>query len=190
MPSQSERDVRATSGRSQATRQTGGGSSAARPGANAADTISYLQRTFGNRAVQRLFEGAAEPGPAEDIGDQIRSASSGLPLEGTVQRALEQQLGTDLSSVRVHTDARADTLARQVEATAFTSGTDIFFRAGAYNPDTPAGRHTLAHEAVHVTQQAAGPVAGTPTEGGISLSDPGDTFERAAESTASSLHFE
>lgn len=190
MPSQSERDVRARSGRTQAARQTGAGGSASRPGDARADTVNYLQRTFGNRAVQRLLEGAADAGASDDIGQQIRSASSGAPLEGTVQRALEQHLGTDLSGVRVHTDARADMLARQVEATAFTSGSDIFFRAGAYSPGTADGRHTLAHEAVHVVQQAAGPVAGTPVDGGISLSDPGDTFERAAESTASSIRFE
>jgi Domain of unknown function (DUF4157) len=139
-----------------------------------------------------MFEGAlAEGGASEDLGQQIRSESgAGTPLDGNVQRTLEQQLGTDLSSVRVHTDAHADTLARQVDATAFTSGADIFFRSGAYNPATDAGRHTLAHEAVHVVQQAAGPVAGIPVAGGVAVSDPGDEFERAADATASTLHFE
>ncbi|HEY2592500.1 MAG TPA: DUF4157 domain-containing protein, partial [Chloroflexota bacterium] len=83
--------------------------------------------------------------PSDDIGERIRTASGGHPLAGGVQRTLERQLGTDLSGVRVHADAQADTLARQVNAAAFTSGSDIFFRAGAYNPSTHEGRHMLAH---------------------------------------------
>jgi uncharacterized protein DUF4157 len=184
MPNRSEREIRAQPGSPRAHRQTHTGD------ANA-DAVNFLQRTLGNRAVQRMFEAiGAQADTSDDLGQQIRSASGGNPLEANVQRGLEQQLGADLSGVRVHTDASADTLARQVDATAFTSGADIFFRAGAYNPSSDAGRHTLAHEAVHVVQQAAGPVAGSPAAGGISLSDPGDEFERAAEATASTMHFE
>jgi outer membrane protein OmpA-like peptidoglycan-associated protein len=36
-------------------------------------------------------------------------------------------------------------------------------------------------------QQAAGPVAGTPAAGGVSISDPADSFEQAAEQTAASV---
>jgi hypothetical protein len=89
--------------------------------------------------------------------------------------------------VRVHTDGQADALTRQVSATAFTSGPHIFFRSGAYDPGSAAGRHTLAHEAVHTIQQSSGRVAGTETSAGISLSSPDDRFERAAESTASDV---
>ncbi|MBV8719888.1 MAG: DUF4157 domain-containing protein [Chloroflexi bacterium] len=178
MPNRSEREIRPHANSPKAAHQE-------HPGDAKPDAVSFLQRTLGNRAVQRMFEAGAD-----DLGHQIHSASGGIPLEGNVQRALEQQLGADLSGVRVHTDAGADRLARQVDATAFTSGADIFFRAGAYNPSTDAGRHTLAHEAVHVVQQASGPVAGSPVDGGIALSDPGDTFERAAEATAAALHFE
>ena len=149
--------------------------------------IARLHRTVGNQAVQRLFAAAPTSDSDGDIGQRIRSASGGVALEANVQRGLEQQLGADLSSVRVHADSHADALARQVNATAFTSGSDIFFRTGAYNPSSAAGRHTLAHEAVHVVQQASGPVAGSPAQGGISLSDPSDAYERTAEATASAV---
>ncbi|MBV9546923.1 MAG: DUF4157 domain-containing protein [Chloroflexi bacterium] len=152
--------------------------------------IEYLQRTLGNRMLQRIFAPADDVDATADVGQQIRTAGTGVPLEGNVQRVLEQHLGADLSGVRVHADASADTLARSVSATAFTSGSDIFFRAGAYDPSSTSGRHTLAHEAAHVVQQASGPVAGTPADGGISLSSPDDAFERAAEATASAVHFE
>jgi hypothetical protein len=138
--------------------------------------VQRLQRTLGNQAVQRLLSE-----PADDIGERIRTASGGHPLASSVQRTLEQQLGTDLSGVRVHADTQADTLARQVNAAAFTSGSDIFFRTGAYNPSTRERRHMLAHEAVHVVQQSAGPVSATPTDGGVALSSPTDAFERAAD---------
>jgi hypothetical protein len=150
--------------------------------------VAYLQRTFGNRAVQRVFAPPA-PESSQDLGERIRSAGGGRPLEGNVQRALEEHLGADLSGVRLHVDSTADALARQVNASAFTSGSDIFFKAGAYNPASAAGRHTLAHEAAHVVQQAAGPVSGTPVEGGVSISSPDDTFERAADAAASAVEF-
>jgi hypothetical protein len=42
----------------------------------------------------------------------------------------------------------------------------------------------LAHELTHVVQQRSGPVEGTPTGGGIQVSDPSDRFEREAVSNA------
>jgi Zn-dependent peptidase ImmA (M78 family) len=42
----------------------------------------------------------------------------------------------------------------------------------------------LAHELTHVVQQRSGPVDGTPAEGGISVSDPSDRFEREAVENA------
>jgi hypothetical protein len=93
-------------------------------------------------------------------------------------------MGHDFSDVRVHTGAKADDSARSIHAQAYTVGTDVVFRSGAYQPETTAGRHVLAHELAHVIQQKAGPVEGTPAAGGISVSDPGDRFEQSAERTA------
>ncbi len=42
----------------------------------------------------------------------------------------------------------------------------------------------LAHELTHVVQQRSGPVDGTPTGGGVKVSDPSDRFEREAAATA------
>jgi hypothetical protein len=41
----------------------------------------------------------------------------------------------------------------QLGAQAFTHGTDIYFNAGKYNPESSKGRHLLAHELTHVVQQ-------------------------------------
>ncbi len=152
-----------------------------------ATAIQRMQHMYGNRAVQRVLQRAAATTaePEEDVGNRIHArAGQGSNLDAGVQRRLESGLGADLSQVRVHTDHEADHLARSVDALAFTTGSDIFFRAGTYNPGTPEGLHLLAHEASHTVQQAAGPVAGTPAAGGVAISDPGDSFEQAAEQAA------
>ena len=82
----------------------------------------------------------------------------GNPLPVAVQRHLEQGLNHDLSAVRVHIDAEADTLAKGVNAVAFTTGSDIFFRSGTFNPNTRSGLELLAHEVTHTVQQAQGKV--------------------------------
>lgn len=74
------------------------------------------------------------------------------PLAGD----LGSQLGHDLSSVRVHTDGTADTLARSLQAVAFTDGSDIYFQNGAYDPRGERGQRLLAHELTHVVQNSRG----------------------------------
>ena len=150
--------------------------------------ILALQTSLGNQAVQRLIQrstnGSSAPSLDADFPDRLRSAGTGHPLDAGVQRSLEDNVGAPLSNVRLHTDAEADELTRAVDARAFTSGGDIFFRSGAYDPGSSSGMRLLTHEAVHVVQQAAGPVAGSPVAEGIRLSDPADPYERAAESIA------
>lgn len=83
---------------------------------------------------------------------------SGNPLPAAVQRHLEQGLNHDLSRVRIHDDAEADKLAKGVNAIAFTTGSDIFFQSGKFNPNTQSGLELLAHEVTHTVQQVQGKV--------------------------------
>ena len=98
---------------------------------------------------------------------------------------MESRLGGDFSAVRIHTDEVAARSAAGVHARAYTVGDAIVFGAGAYQPGISDGRRTLAHELVHVQQQARGAVTGTDLRGGIAVSEPGDAFEREAEARAS-----
>jgi hypothetical protein len=82
----------------------------------------------------------------------------GNPLPAAVRRHLEQGLNHDLSRVRIHDDAEADKLAKGVNSIAFTTGTDIFFRRGQFNPNTRTGLELLAHEVTHTVQQSRGQV--------------------------------
>lgn len=134
--------------------------------------------------------------PVVDQGPQVRNQlqtriqaarSGGHPLEKQAQQRLEQGLGTDLSGVRIHTDSEADRLSRSVDAMAFTTGADIFFSAGTYRPSTPEGLRLLAHETTHVLQQTEGSVTSPPREEGVSISDPSDYSEKAAEQNAAHI---
>jgi hypothetical protein len=121
------------------------------------------------------------------IAARIESArGGGAPLDPAVQNRLERGLGSDLSSVRVHTDGGADLLARQLGATAFTTGRDIFFRRGAHDPSSAVAMRTIAHEAAHVVQQARGPVNGK-SFGSLRISEPDDGFEREADEAAARI---
>jgi hypothetical protein len=63
-------------------------------------------------------------------------------------------MGVDLGAVRVHHDRSADQLNRAVSAKAFTTGDDVFFSSGAYEPASKQGQHLLAHELAHTVQQS------------------------------------
>jgi Domain of unknown function (DUF4157) len=92
---------------------------------------------------------------------------------------MEAVVGQSLSDVRVHNGPEADHLSRAVQARAFTTGRDVFFARGEYRPSTASGQQLLAHELTHVAQQR-----GASTSGPMTVSEPGDVFEREADQVA------
>lgn len=159
-----------------------------RPSALRPDAVAHLQRAAGNASVAGLLEGDRLEG---DRGEPERSPvkdvvghGGGQPLQASTRSLMESRLGADFGDVRVHTDAAASDSARAVQAQAYTVGNEVVFQGDQYAPGTDSGQHMLAHELTHVIQQRSGPVDGTPTAGGIQISDPSDRFEREAESTA------
>lgn len=93
---------------------------------------------------------------APEIAQAIQHAPGGVPLNKNLREQMGASMGQDFSNVRVHTDTRADVLARSMEARAFTTGSDIFFKQGEYNPTSAGGEHLMAHELAHVAQQQGG----------------------------------
>lgn len=82
-----------------------------------------------------------------------QSRGGGQPLPNLLRRKMEGKMGADFSGVRIHTDTRADMLNRSLNARAFTTGNDIFFKSNEYNPDSTEGQKLIAHESTHVMQQ-------------------------------------
>ncbi|WP_280727556.1 DUF4157 domain-containing protein [Kitasatospora sp. MAA4] len=104
--------------------------------------------------------------------------SPGRPMAEPLRAEMEARLGADFTDVRLHDDSTAARSAAEIGARAYTSGRHVVIGAGG------GDRHTLAHELTHVIQQRTGPVAGSRDSSGLSVSDPGDAFERAAEANA------
>jgi len=105
--------------------------------------------------VQTKDNGENTPCARHDLQAQVRSLRGvGQPLPKTVRNFFEPRFGCDFSQVRVHTGPEANLLSHQLGAKAFTTARDVFFREGAYQPDTDAGKGLLAHELAHVVHQA------------------------------------
>jgi len=114
---------------------------AAQPGTN----------LYGGRdMVQRPWQSALSRSPNRGAGGQ------GLPEK--TRGAMEQAFGANFGGVRIHQNAQADQLNRSLDAHAFTSGRDIYFGRGQFNPGSMMGQGLLAHELTHVMQQGQAPV--------------------------------
>ncbi len=152
-----------------------------------AQAITQLQRTHGNQAVQRLVaRSAEEEGEAGSLAQAVDDRRGyGQPLPGGTRSQMESGLQQDLSGVRVHSDGAADQLSRQFNAKAFTTGQDVFFRKGVYDPGSSSGDKLLAHELTHVVQQGNAPakLAGKK----MNVSEPGDAGEQEADRVADTI---
>ena len=142
-----------------------------------------LQRTHGNRFVQRAAAAWAEGGEVSgELEQRIdRARAHGSPLDRGVRSTMESAFGVDFGSVRVHTGTDADSLNRAVAARAFTTGSDVFFAEGQYAPESRDGRELIAHELTHVVQQMDG------VQAKLWVSAADDAYEREADAVARSV---
>lgn len=153
-------------------------------GADISD-LAQLQNQVGNRAVQRLLAQRSGNDPFElddeTAGRINQNRGGGQPLDDAVQTQMSAGMGQDFSGVRVHTGPESDELNQELGAKAFTTGQDIFFREGAYDPGSSGGQELIAHELTHVVQQGSGAVKGG---SGLTVNAPGDTYEQEADAVA------
>ena len=140
----------------------------------------------GKRTLTEAIDGGARAaGPADEPQAKIEAAASGgggQPLPGALQHKFGGAFGADLSGVRVHTGGPSAAAAESVNAQAYTTGQDIHFAAGKYDPSSNAGEHLLAHEVVHTVQQRG--VDGAAHQAKLEIGDPGDASEREADALA------
>jgi hypothetical protein len=144
----------------------------------------------GNAGIARLVEGAGidrrggGPGRLDrEIAQAIADRRGrGRELDTDARAELEGAMGEDFSDVRVHDDAHANELSESVSAEAFTTGSDVFFKSGSYDPGSSPGRKLLAHELTHVAQQRGAAPASE-----LTVSEPGDAAEVEAGEVADKI---
>ena len=84
-----------------------------------------------------------------------QSKGGGETLEDSTNQLMSRGIGADFSNVKIHTDSNAIQMNQQLNAKAFTNGSDIYFNQGQYNTQSSEGKHLLAHELTHVVQQGS-----------------------------------
>jgi hypothetical protein len=147
-----------------------------------------------------------ETGASSDVENGIdRSRGGGQALDANMHRQMSSAFNADFSGVRIHTSSEADSMNRSLSAKAFTTGKDIYFRQGEYNPGSSSGRELLAHELTHVVQQnpdtvQRGYIDDSPCGPGgscaagstgvlqakLTVGSPGDIYEQEADQMATS----
>lgn len=139
-----------------------------------------IEETVTPQALQLARDEANTTQANSGISEKIKTKlGAGSPLPANVRQQLEAGLNVNLEHVRVHTDADADKLVKSVNAIAFTTGKDIFFSGGSFEPNTKTGYELIAHEVTHTIQQSQGLVSP-----GIDISS---SLEAAAQSKGAEL---
>ena len=138
-----------------------------------AQALLALQGTVGNLAVQQWARNGSAPPPSARIHRAAQAGVTGPGERLPHYQAIQRSFGPahDLSSVRAHVGGPAARANHAMQATAFTTGDHVAFKA-------PPDLWLAAHEAAHVVQQ----------RGGVSLSSGigrvGDPYEREADTVA------
>ena len=112
--------------------------------------VNFWNRPRVQRDGSGIVSGAASPAFESKL---QRARGGGQPLPPNFRSQVEPVMGADFSGVRVHTDTQSNHLNQTIQAKAFTTGQDVFFKRGAYNPGSQGGQELIAHELTHVMQQ-------------------------------------
>lgn len=101
---------------------------------------------------------------AEAEADHLSAGIRGTSPD-SVRREMGNRLHADLSGVRFHSDLSSENRAAQMGARAWTSGRDVYFGKGGFEP------RVAAHELVHTVQQSASrsPVTQSVTPGTVQM---------------------
>jgi len=120
------------------------------------------------KQIHRKETGTPTPNVDGDFENYVsRLGGHGKALSESERRFFEPRFNRDFSEVRIHTDSRAAESAKQINARAYTTGSNIVFDDGQYQPHSEQGRRLLAHELTHVVQQRGGLVEDLDAERGI-----------------------
>ncbi|MCJ8280901.1 MAG: DUF4157 domain-containing protein [Rivularia sp. ALOHA_DT_140] len=79
--------------------------------------------------------------------------NGGSLLSQNTRTFFETRFNHDFSQVRIHTGSQSAKAAQQINANAFTVGSNIYFNKAQYDTSSLEGMKLLAHELTHVIQQ-------------------------------------
>jgi Domain of unknown function (DUF4157) len=104
--------------------------------------------------IQKQSIGSAGGQASDSVSNQIEnSRGEGSRMSENTLSFMESRFGANFSNVKIHTDSNAVQMSRELNAQAFTVGSDIYFNSGKYAPDSDSGKYLLAHELTHTVQQ-------------------------------------
>lgn len=119
---------------------------------------------------------------SDAVSSQINaSKGKGNNMDGNTQSFMQKRFGSDFSDVKIHTGGEAIQMSRELNAKAFTVGSDIYFNDGQYDPASNEGKCLLAHELTHTVQQGSGSSLvqrKIRVDPGLSLNTMGFTFSK------------
>ena len=102
---------------------------------------------------------------SNNIEAQLQSSKGGgSSLPNDTRNSIESAMGAAFSNVRIHTDSNAVQMSQNLNAQAFTHGSDVYFNSGKYNPSSTEGSRLLAHELTHTVQQGSATIKEQPIQ--------------------------
>jgi Domain of unknown function (DUF4157)/Putative RNase-like toxin, toxin_1 len=129
------------------------------------------------KEIQRKGEGDVSAVP-DGFEATMQRSGAGHPLDEGTRSFMESRFGQDFGDVKIHTDSAAAEASQQIQAQAFTTGRDIYFGRGRFQPQATEGKKLIAHELTHVVQQAGC------IQTKLTVGQSGDAYEQEAEQVA------
>lgn len=109
------------------------------------------EKSLQPKSASDAGSGAPDMGQIESSLSSSKGGGSALPDDTRAQ--MEGAFGANFSGVRVHTGGAAVQMNQDLQAQAFTHGSDVYFNAGKYDTGSTEGKRLLGHELTHVVQQ-------------------------------------
>ena len=123
------------------------------------ESTGQQTETMFDSAIQRQTQLAEQESAIPEFETALnKTLGKGQSLDEKTQDQMGNAIGADFSGVTIHQDAKADVLCDSIGARAFTTGSDVYFKQGEYQPNSTQGQELLAHELTHVVQQGQGQV--------------------------------
>ena len=104
--------------------------------------------------VSRKSKGGDNRSAPKGVASELKGTKGGgSALSDSIKSEMESGFGADLSNVRIHTNAKAESMNKKLNSQAFAHQNDIYFNKNKFDPNSKEGKRLLAHEITHTLQQ-------------------------------------